>query len=127
MAFDFIKRAVFCNSVVEFLHKFGFDGLELNLEYPPERDSINGGINKVDYGYLISDLDLYLHNNGLELMVTLSRDVNVAAAAYDIPKIAEQPDYFTVSAHDFHQFDADNNKRWVLPNLSVLITVNFAG
>ena len=97
---------MFCDSVVTFLKKFGFTGLELNLEYPFERDSINGKIDKIFYTSLINDLTNYLHGNGLTLMVVLTRDVNNADFAYDIGNIASRPDYFTVSAHDFHQFNA---------------------
>lgn len=40
MAADPAKRAVFVNSVLEFLPKYNFDGLDLDWEYPANRGGV---------------------------------------------------------------------------------------
>ncbi|TMW43339.1 hypothetical protein DOY81_011583, partial [Sarcophaga bullata] len=73
MAADASKRQVFIQSSLEFILKHGFDGLDLDWEYPAQR----------------------------ELGVAVGASAETARISYDIPNIAKQVDFINVMTYDF--------------------------
>jgi chitinase len=51
MVSDPAKRSTFVNSVVEFIKKYNFDGLDFDWEYPASRGGLPS--DKVNFYYLI--------------------------------------------------------------------------
>lgn len=63
MVSDPAKRATFVNSVVDFIKKYNFDGLDFDWEYPANRGGLP--VDKVNLCFMISQIivDLSLVTN----------------------------------------------------------------
>ncbi|ESO84093.1 hypothetical protein LOTGIDRAFT_155415 [Lottia gigantea] len=79
MANSVSQRSTFVNSAVTLLRDYGFDGLDLDWEYPAQR----GG------------LSYDKHN-----LVTLSQEK--VEQGYDVPNLDKYLDFYNIMAYDFH-------------------------
>ncbi|KAJ8962570.1 hypothetical protein NQ318_000963 [Aromia moschata] len=102
MAADPIKRQVFIKSVLNFTQAYGFDGFDLDWEYPGLRDSAYPQLDKADYAMLLNELKSALHPLGLLLSAAVSGGVANADVAYDFPAVSEALDMINVMVYDFH-------------------------
>lgn len=92
-------RQRFAQSVVAFLDKYGFDGLDFDWEYPAAR----GGVpqDKENFVLLLQELRSVLEPKGRLLTAAVSAGDSTADAAYDVPAITKYLDYISVMAYDF--------------------------
>ncbi|TMW40262.1 hypothetical protein DOY81_014658, partial [Sarcophaga bullata] len=99
MAADAIKRQVFIQSSLKFILKHGFDGLDLDWEYPAQR----GGRpqDKVNFVTLLKEIREAFKPHNLELGVAVGASAETARNSYDIPNIAKQVDFINVMTYDF--------------------------
>jgi len=98
-------RAKFIAHVVEFIEKYGFDGLDLDWEYPkcwqvdcskgPESD-------KEAFALWVKELRAAFDSKGLLLSAAVSPSKKVMDAGYDIPSIARDLDWIAVMTYDYH-------------------------
>uniref|UniRef100_A0A224YJQ1 chitinase n=1 Tax=Rhipicephalus zambeziensis TaxID=60191 RepID=A0A224YJQ1_9ACAR len=91
-------RQRFAQSVLSFLDKYGFDGLDLDWEYPAAR----GGVpqDKQNFVLLIQELRRVL-GPGRLLTAAVSAGESTVDGAYDVPAITRYLDYISVMAYDF--------------------------
>ncbi|KAG8177988.1 hypothetical protein JTE90_010883 [Oedothorax gibbosus] len=89
------KRSVFIDSVVSFIDKHGFDGIDIDWAYPGS----NGG-RPVDRQNL--ELKAALKPRGKLMTATVSATASVIEMAYDIPKISEELDQIHILSFDFY-------------------------
>ena len=101
---DPAKIARFVEHSVMFVKEFGFDGLDLDYEYPnydghghdaPESD-------KPGFTQLCRQLSEAFKPLGLELTAAVSASENVTMAGYDVPAVCSYLDSVHVMAYDFH-------------------------
>lgn len=110
MASSLDRRKIFIASAVEFLKTYGFDGLDLDWEFPGSR----GGApyDKQNFVSLVKELKDAFREHRFSLTAAISAVKSTIDIAYDIPEISKYLDYIHVMAYDYH---GAWNKR-VLPN-----------
>nr|AHB39935.1 chitinase 2 [Coptotermes formosanus] len=106
MAATEAARNTFADSVVTFVQKYNFDGLDMDWEYPTQR----GGTpqDKENFSLLLETLSDKLHAEGLILTVAVCADSDIAKEAYDFKKVAQYADYISLMSFDYHTATSDN-------------------
>ena len=101
MAKDPKLREGFVKSVVEFLKKWDFDGLDMDWDYPGTR----GGdklVDKQDFTLLLKELKEALDPHGYLLSAAVSPGKATIDVAYNIKEIDPLLDFYSIMAYDYH-------------------------
>ncbi|GMT06446.1 hypothetical protein PENTCL1PPCAC_28620, partial [Pristionchus entomophagus] len=93
LAADPRKRSIFVESAWEMANQYGFDGIDLDWEYPGAPDRFN---------YIDLLKDLKYASGGKLLTAAISSDVMIG---YNIPLMDEYLDFFNVMTYDFYGDD----------------------
>lgn len=78
-------RAKFVKSAVDFVLKYKFDGLDVDWEYPAQREGSES--DKESYTLLLKELRAEFDKYGLSLSAAVASAQFSAALSYDIPQI----------------------------------------
>ncbi|XP_028140848.2 chitotriosidase-1 [Diabrotica virgifera virgifera] len=92
-------REDFADSVIAFLAYYGFDGVDIDWEYPTTR----GGIKEDGENFisLLQALKSRFEKYELKLSIAVSIDVDLINTAYVVPKLADLVDNVNVMAYDY--------------------------
>ncbi|NP_001034515.1 chitinase 3 precursor [Tribolium castaneum] len=93
-------RQAMVTSVLSFIDQYGFDGFDLDWEYPCQRGGVDE--DKVNFVTLLGELKSALNAKGLILSAAVSGGIASCKLSYDIAKVAENLDMINVMAYDFH-------------------------
>ncbi|GAB6031999.1 hypothetical protein CHUAL_010376 [Chamberlinius hualienensis] len=98
------NRQKFVSSVIEFLNKYNFDGVEIDWRFPTLREG--GAVeDKDNFVHLLKDLKTAFEPKGWILVVTLTGNLYFdAERVYNIPEISKNADYLIVMNYDFHGY-----------------------
>lgn len=94
-------RAVMVSSIVGFIEKYGFDGLNLDSKYPGSR-----GCNysdKENFVLLLKDLRTAFDSKGLLLTASVNVNKDIVQKAYDIPSLSEYLDFIFLMTYSLHE------------------------
>ncbi|XP_017154888.1 probable chitinase 10 [Drosophila miranda] len=98
-------RARFIRHVMDFIEQYGFDGLDLDWEYPVcwQVDCKKGTADeKQGFTDLVRELSLAFKPKGLLLSSAVSPNKKVIDAGYDVPELSRYFDWIAVMAYDYH-------------------------
>ena len=88
-------RAAFVTSAVQFVKEYGFDGLDLDYEYPTAAD-------KAHFAAWVTELSEAFRPHGLMLSAAVPTFASKIDAGYDVPKISQALDFINVMTYDMH-------------------------
>lgn len=89
MAASQTLRSNFIKSATEMVLKYGFDGLDVDWEYPNRRDSVYGKADIDNFTTLMKELRAEFDKYGLLLTVAVAAVASNAALSYDIPAFTQ--------------------------------------
>lgn len=100
MASTATSRSTFITSCVKFLLKYGFDGLDMDWEFP----TLRGGQpeDKVNFALLLEEMKTRFKQHGLLLTSAVSGGKATIDASYNVTALATNLDYVFLMAYDFH-------------------------
>ncbi|MCI3751418.1 glycosyl hydrolase family 18 protein [Escherichia coli] len=100
MAADPVLRNRFITSSIELLKKHGFDGLDMDWEYPTQR---GGSPDDYDnFVILMAELNQALHAEGMLLTAAVSAGKATIDPAYNVPELSKSLDLINVMTYDLH-------------------------
>lgn len=100
MASSPTSRRAFINSASNFIRKYGFDGLDLDWEYPASRGGVPA--DKENFVHLVREFREEFDKYGWLLTAALGMGQDTIDAAYDIPALSQYLDYMHAMCYDFH-------------------------
>lgn len=109
MAADPAKRQIFLDSILPFVKKYGFEGIDLDWEYPGSRDSIDPEHDKENFNVLVEMMAKILHEHNILFTAALSPGRNTIDDAYDIPRISKSFDIMNIMTYDYHGWWENNS------------------
>ncbi|XP_058458220.1 acidic mammalian chitinase-like [Malaya genurostris] len=91
----------FAENARDFCFQYGFDGIDMDWEYPGQRggDPYN---DKANFVLMLSNLREVLSANGLMLTAAVGAPQNIAEISYDIPGISEYVDFINLMTYDYN-------------------------
>ncbi|XP_071748228.1 uncharacterized protein Cht6 isoform X3 [Lepeophtheirus salmonis] len=108
MVADPERRYTFIKSAVQFLRRYNFDGIDLDWEYPTQRD---GGRpqDKENYAKLIKEMREAFEREAdqtgkdrLIISMAVPASLEITAEGYDVRALDKDLDFFNVLAYDYH-------------------------
>ncbi|XP_047468523.1 chitotriosidase-1-like [Penaeus chinensis] len=93
------RRAAFVSHVVSFLQEYGFDGLDLDWEYPGYQSSPQ---DREGFRLWVEELRAAFSPRGLLLTAAVSARKSVIDQGYDVPAVAKALDQIHLMSYDFH-------------------------
>ncbi|XP_013168690.1 PREDICTED: probable chitinase 2 [Papilio xuthus] len=97
-----ILRRNFITSAIKMMRDYGFDGLNLDWEYPNRRDTVNGPADIQNFVQLLKELRTEFDKHGFELSAAVAAVEAVAVQAYDIPGISKYLDHIGLMTYDLY-------------------------
>ncbi|XP_070854530.1 probable chitinase 10 [Drosophila suzukii] len=99
------SRARFIRHAVEFIKKYGFEGLDLDWEYPVcWQTECDKGFKEEKEGFTawVRELSAAFKPQGLLLSTAVSPSKKIIDAGYDVPQLSHLFDWIAVMTYDFH-------------------------
>ncbi|CAL4061012.1 unnamed protein product, partial [Meganyctiphanes norvegica] len=93
------KRQSFITHAITFLQTYGFDGLDLDWEYPAY---YGNAADKVNFATFVQELKTAFQPHGFLLTAAVAAGEATSSKGYDIPKISQYLDLINLMTYDMH-------------------------
>lgn len=100
LAADKERRQKFVKNAVDFIMHYGFDGLDLDWEYPTQRDGKPE--DRDNFSKLVMELKSALKKHDLLLTSAIGAPPKIIDQAYDIKLLSNHLDYLHIMCYDYH-------------------------
>lgn len=100
MSASYESRKIFIKSVVEFLIIYNFDGIDIDWEYPSQRDGRKE--DKQNFVRLLKELRRELKPKRFLLTAAVASTKFIADKSYDVPALNYLLDFVNVMTYDFY-------------------------
>ncbi|KAJ2938715.1 hypothetical protein O0L34_g3325 [Tuta absoluta] len=95
-------RKNFISSALNLVETHGFDGFDIDWEYPARRDSVNGAKDVDNYTQLLKELKAVFSPKGLLISAAVSAVEEAAVQSYDIPAVCDILDMVFIMTYDLY-------------------------
>nr|XP_049706278.1 probable chitinase 2 isoform X5 [Helicoverpa armigera]XP_049706280.1 probable chitinase 2 isoform X7 [Helicoverpa armigera] len=102
MAASSTLRQNFIDSALKMITTHGFDGLDIDWEYPNRRDTVHGKADIENFTTLLKEIREVFDKKGLLLTAAVSSVRASASQSYNVKAISEYLDIVNVMAYDMH-------------------------
>ncbi|KAJ0424780.1 hypothetical protein BJY00DRAFT_326015 [Aspergillus carlsbadensis] len=103
IAADSTKRKTFANNVVHFMKQYGFDGVDLDWEYPGAPDRRGNPEDTANYVLLLKTLREVFDASGGDFGVTFTAPSSYWYLRwFDLPGMMEYADWINLMSYDLH-------------------------
>lgn len=100
MAADPSRRKKFVKKALEFVQRFNFDGLDLDWEYPTQRDGKPA--DRENFSKLVMELKSEFKKYNLMLTSAIGASSKLIDDAYDIKLLSNYLDFLHIMCYDYH-------------------------
>ncbi|KAL3289219.1 hypothetical protein HHI36_003653 [Cryptolaemus montrouzieri] len=100
VAADSRKRATLIKSAINFLETYGFDGFDIDWEYPGQRDG--SWSDKANFAILLKEFRQAFDKKGFILTAAVAAAAGSVDISYDVPALSKYLDSINVMAYDLH-------------------------
>lgn len=97
-----VTRSRFAQSVLNFTNHFGFDGMDLDWEFPGQGKGSDPVNDRENFVLLCMELHRVLNAAGKEFSIAVAAAEWSARISYDIPRVAANVDSIKIMTYDFH-------------------------
>ena len=102
MVSSYETRENFIESVVIFMDKYKFDGLDLDWEYPAAVDRGGAASDKENFARLVEELSAVFVPRGWLLSAAVPAGIYRINEGYDVARLAKALDFINVMTYDLH-------------------------
>lgn len=100
MAADADRRKRFVQNALSFIQRFGFDGLDLDWEYPTQRDG--NPEDRENFSKLVIELKAAFKKHNLLLTSAIGAPPKIIDQAYEIKVLSNHLDFLHIMCYDYH-------------------------
>ncbi|KAF4532928.1 hypothetical protein B566_EDAN015640 [Ephemera danica] len=94
------SRAKFVNNLYTFVKQYGFNGLDLDWEYPAQRGGASA--DKANFVSLVKELKAKFALDNLILSAAVSASISSVATSYDVVELSNNLDFINLMTYDYH-------------------------
>lgn len=92
----------FAQSVLSKVNEFGFDGFDLDWEWPGQRNGSDPVNDKENFVLLCAEIYRVLSAAGKEFAIAVAAAEFSASISYDVPRVAANVDFIYLMTYDLH-------------------------
>ena len=103
MALTKERRSTFIQSCIDLLLKHGFDGMDMDWEYPGGRDDSAGRPeDKANFASLLREMRTEFDKEDLMMTAAVSAGYKLIDTSYDIEAMSKSLDFINIMTYDYH-------------------------
>lgn len=87
---------------MSFINQYGFDGFDLDWEWPAQRNGSDPVNDKENFVLLCQEIHRVMQQNNKEFGIAVAASEYSASISYDIPRVSANVDFINIMSYDLH-------------------------